>query len=328
MRVLSTLVSGLLLIALIAGGIALYGAHLFQAPGTTEEPVVVQIPRGTGLGGAAAILDEAGVISDRTVFVTATRVRRQAGAIKAGEYEIPAGASMASILDLLVAGKTVQHRLTIPEGLTVAEALDLVRAHEVLSGDLTVIPSEGMMKPDTYLFGRGETRDALVARMVEAQRETLARLWEGRQEGLPIATPEEALTLASIVEKETGLAEERPRVAAVFVNRLRKGMLLQSDPTVIYGVTKGSGPLGRPIRRSDLRNDNPYNTYVRNGLPPGPIALPGEAAIAAVLDPPETRDLFFVADGTGGHAFAETLAEHNRNVARWRKIERERNGNN
>jgi UPF0755 protein len=212
----------------------------------------------------------------------------------------------------------------IPEGFTVQQALERVKNQAVLTGELTVMPPEGMIMPDTHVFQRGVSRDEFVATMQAAQKEVLEELWEQRAKDLPFDTKEEALTLASIVEKETARSDERPRVAAVFVNRLRQGMRLQSDPTIIYGIVGGKGRLDRPITKKDIAEKTPYNTYRINGLPPGPISNPGRAAIAAVLNPPDTKELYFVADGTGGHAFAETLDQHKTNVEAWRKIERER----
>ena len=230
---------------------------------------------------------------------------------------------VGEVLDVLRAGKAILHKLTIPEGLSTVQALERIRAHEALSGEITVQPEEGTLLPDTYLFTRGKARDAIVRQMMQAQRKLLAELWPKRKEGLPLKSPREAVILASIVEKETGVPEERRRIAAVFLNRLKKNMPLQADPTVIYGITKGR-PLGRPLTKKDLRAKTPWNTYVIKGLPPTPIANPGRAAIAAVLDPLETDELYFVADGSGRHLFAADLKTHNANVRKLRKIERQR----
>ncbi len=218
----------------------------------------------------------------------------------------------------------VQRRVTVAEGRTSWEIVELLKATAELEGEIGAVPSEGVLAPNTYFFQKGETRQDILDRMAQAQQTALDELWEGRAEDLPISTPEEALVLASIVEKETGLADERPEVAAVFINRLRRGMRLQSDPTIIYGITEGKGPLGRGIRRSEIDRKTRWNTYQIDGLPPTPIANPGRDAIAAVLNPPDSDYLYFVADGTGGHAFSKSLAEHNRNVANWRRIEKER----
>ena len=244
--------------------------------------------------------------------------------LRAGEFAIPEAASMAEIYDILRSGQTIQYPVTAAEGLTTAMIIRIVEASEVMTGEITRIPAEGALLPETYLVSRGDDRQALIDRMEAAQDALLDELWSNRAENLPFDTPEEAIILASVVEKETGIAHERPMVASVFVNRLRRGMRLQSDPTIIYGITQGE-PLGRGIRRSELDSTaNRYNTYQIDGLPPTPISNPGRDAIAAVLNPPEGQYLYFVADGTGGHAFATSLAEHNRNVAQWRRIERER----
>jgi UPF0755 protein len=224
------------------------------------------------------------------------------------------------VLSLLREGRTVVRHLTIPEGLTTVEILALLDDAPGLSGDRSP-PAEGTLLPETYNYSWGDSRAGMMARMQKAMAETLAKLWASRAAGLPLATPEAAVTLASLVEKETALAAERPRVAGVFVNRLRLGMRLQSDPTVVYALTAGKGPLGRELTRADLEVPSPYNTYRIDGLPPGPIANPGRAAIAAALQPLASRELYFVADGSGGHAFASTLEEHNRNVTRWRKLQ-------
>ena len=251
------------------------------------------------------------------------RIRRVQGAIKAGEYEIPAGASVMDIIDLLIEGKSILHYFTEPEGRTTAQIVRLLNANETLAGEITLTPGEGELLPETFAFTRGETRDGLIRRMMQDQDALIEAIWDDRALELPFSTPYEAIILASIVEKETSIAEERERIAAVFVNRLKRGMRLESDPTIIYGLTRGE-PLGRGIRQSELRGETPYNTYVINGLPPTPIANPGKASIEAVLNPADTQDIFFVADGSGGHAFASTLSEHNANVAKWRRVERER----
>ncbi|NJO67483.1 MAG: endolytic transglycosylase MltG, partial [Rhodospirillales bacterium] len=228
--------------------------------------------------------------------------------------------TITQVLDQMRAGRTVVRKLTIPEGLTTAQVLERLHRAEGLKGDIEATPAEGALLPATYPYSYGDSRQAMLEKMTSAMQRTVKRLWAKRSEGLPLATPEEAVTLASIVEKETALGSERPRIAGVFINRLRTGMRLQADPTVIYAMSGGAGPLGRPLTRADLRADHPYNTYLNTGLPPGPIANPGRAALAAVLQPMATNELFFVADGSGGHAFARTYAEHKVNVARWREI--------
>lgn len=291
--------------------------------GPMAESRIVWVKPGWGLNQIAAYLETEGVIREDLIFRLATYKRDMQSVLKAGEYEIPAGASVDDVLDILAEGKPYLHQITIAEGLTTKMVLKLIEKNDILEGEITLAPGEGTMLPETYSFPRGKTRDGIITLMMEAQDDLLAELWPTRQEGLPIKTPEEAVILASIVEKETGVGGERPVVAGVFVNRLRQGIRLQSDPTIIYGLTGGE-PLGRGLRQSEIRGETPYNTYVIDGLPPTPIANPGAKAIEAVLNPAETDAIFFVADGTGGHVFAKTLAEHNRNVRKWREIERQR----
>ncbi len=289
---------------------------------------IVMIESGSGTIQIANALKAVGAIEAPEAFRIAVRLTDNDGALKAGEYAIPSGASIEQIINLLVEGRSILYPVTVPEGLTSEMIVNLVTQSEVLAGDPPeVTPAEGVLLPDTYMVHRGDTREQVVARMIRAQRELMDELWPARQDGLPFDTREEALILASIVEKETGVAEERPQVAAVFVNRLRRNMRLESDPTIIYGLTKGV-PLGRGLRRSELDRKTDYNTYQIDGLPPTPIANPGREAIEAVLNPPVTNDLFFVADGTGGHAFAPTYSEHLRNVARWREVEAARRAAN
>ncbi len=315
--------------ALIALGlsllIALAGVWTYAGPGPKAREgaaTVVVLERGSGVARIGETLQAAGVISSASLFALAARVTGAAGDLKAGEYEFRTGASMAQVLGDIRSGKVVRRSITIPEGWTSGMVLDAVNASPVLTGTATE-PPEGSVLPDTYDIQRGESREAVIQRMREAHDEVLAKLWAARQPGLPLASPQEAVILASIVEKETGVAAERPRVAAIFVNRLRAGMLLQSDPTIIYGLTKGR-PLGRGIRASELAADSPWNSYKVAGLPPGPIANPGRESLAAVLNPPKTDEFYFVADGTGGHAFATTYEQHEKNVQRWRQIERDR----
>jgi len=329
-RILVFILITLGLLALAAGGAVVGGYYYvqnqFTAPGpsgTNEAPATVMVERGMGLKAIAALLEREGLITDARLFELGVRLRQAGGELKAGEYAIPPGASMAEILAILMTGKSIQYKLTVPEGFALIQVLKLVEADPVLVGEITVEPKEGYLLPETYLFTRGTTRDELLRRMEADKRAVLEELWPARQDDLPFDTMEEAVILASIVEKETGVAEERPLVASVFVNRLRRGMRLQSDPTIIYGITQGE-PLGRRIRRSELDAKTPYNTYQIDGLPPTPICNPGRASMEAVLNPPQTDYLYFVADGTGGHAFAKTLEEHNRNVANWRRIQRER----
>jgi UPF0755 protein len=244
----------------------------------------------------------------------------QAGRLKAGEYEFPKSTAMRDVMALIASGKSITYKISIPEGFTSEMAVARVNANEVLEGPPAAVPPEGSIMPDTYVFRRGMTKQKLVEDMQTAQARLLEELWAARKPVAVIATPEQAVILASIVEKETGVAAERPIIASVFINRLEKGMRLQSDPTIIYGIVGGKGRLDRQLTRTDIDTTTPYNTYRINGLPPGPIANPGRAALEAVLNPQDTEHLYFVADGTGGHAFAATLEEHNRNVRKWRQI--------
>jgi UPF0755 protein len=312
---------GLAAVAVLLG---YWGFKTYSAPGPLKEAATIIIPKGSGRDAILRRLLANGVIEDPVIFRIAVRLTGSAGKLKAGEYRFPARVSMKRVLARIVSGKTVLRFFTASEGRTTYEILERLKATEGLKGDVSEQPREGELLPETYSFALGDTRNAIVKRMREAMAKVIDELWEKRAEGLPIKTKHEALILASIIEKETGKKGERPRVAAVFVNRLRKGMRLQTDPTVIYGITKGKGALGRRLLTKDLEKKTPYNTYRIDGLPPGPIANPGRASIAAALNPAKTKDIYFVADGTGGHVFSETLEQHNKNVARWRKIRRER----
>ncbi|MDQ8029792.1 MAG: endolytic transglycosylase MltG [Brevundimonas sp.] len=301
---------------------------VFYAPGPSArqgEVTIVTLPSGAGVSAIAANLKAAGVIRSTDMFKAAASLTGADRKLRAGEYEVPSGASLRSVLALLVSGKVVRHYVTIPEGWSSAQAVDILMRQPILTGAVDTVPEEGTLWPDTYEISRGETRAALIGRMQRARDDNLARLWATRGPNSVVRSLDEAVILASIVEKETGVAAERPRVAGVFSNRLRMGMRLESDPTIVYGITKGR-PLGRGLRRSEIDQHTDWNTYQIDGLPPTPIANPGRDAIAAVLNPPTTEDIFFVADGTGGHAFARTYPEHLANVARWRAIERRRQG--
>ena len=307
--------------------VAILGAILFvlsswYGSGPAERPLRVQIDRGSSVAAAAAKLEAAGAIRSATLFRLNAKLLGNDVPIKYGEYQLPKAASAATILDILQGGEALQYRITIPEGMPSILVHERLMAIEGLTGEVAV-PEEGSVLPDTYAFERGEPRAKVLARMQAAMRRTLAELWAARKATTVVKTPQEAIILASVVEKETGKPSERRMVAGVYSNRLRIGMKLDADPTVIYPVTKGK-PLGRRIRRSELRADNGYNTYARPGLPKGPIANPGRESIAAVLDPAPTQALYFVADGTGGHVFANSLAEHNGNVVKWRAIRRAR----
>lgn len=309
-------------LVLLAGGAAVYGTRIYDAPGPLPGPRAVVVPRG-GLEQVASALAAEGVVDSALTLRLAALATRGEGALRAGELEFPAGASLRQVLGVMRTARAVQHRLTVPEGLTAAQVAALLERAPALEGPV-VLPAEGRMLPDTYLYDRGTTRAAVVERGVRAMDKALAAAWEARAKDLPLTTPDQALTLASIVERETGKAEERPHVAAVFLNRLQRGMKLQSDPTVVYGASGGLGVLDHGITRAELDRDDPYNTYRIAGLPPGPIAMPGAASLRAVTQPVQSDDLFFVADGTGGHVFARTNEEHLRNVAKWREIERVR----
>jgi peptidoglycan lytic transglycosylase G len=322
------LITGALLVALLiaglAGVVAFNVLRQFDSPGPLAAESTVVIPRGAGLSAIAETLTAAGAIRDALTFRLGVTFHDAARELEAGEYRIPASASMREVMDILRSGATVVHRLTVPEGLTSGEIVDLVAAAEGLSGDPGPVPPEGSLLPETYHYSWDDGRAQLIGRMQTAQQEVLRELWAERDPDLPFSSPEEAVILASIVEEETALDSERALVASVFINRLKRGMRLQSDPTVAYGLTQGKAPLGRALTRQDLAVPNPYNTYLNVGLPPGPIANAGRAALKAVLNPAATGYLYFVADGSGGHAFAETLDEHNRNVAKWRKLQRQK----
>jgi peptidoglycan lytic transglycosylase G len=310
---------GLAVIGALVLLIVLWGVWVFSGPGPAARDTTVMLRPGAGLAEIASTLEDAKVVGSGSVFMAAAQLTGAARELKAGEYVISKRASMGAVLDRIRKGLVVRHQVTIPEGWTSEQAVEILMAEPVLTGSAPV-PAEGAILPETYEVQRGEDRAAVLKRMTDARDQLVAQLWPKRRPDLPFVTPEQAVTLASIVEKETALPAERPRIAAVFVNRLEKGMRLESDPTIIYGITKGR-PLGRGIRASELAGANPYNTYLIPGLPPTPIANPGRASIAAVLDPPRTQELFFVADGSGGHVFARTFEDHQKNVAAWRQIE-------
>lgn len=376
-HIAANFVNLLVVLLVVAGGVAYWAKTEFEGPGPHAENVCIEVPRGDTIGRLAQRLEEQGVIRNARIFRIGARYNDLNSKLKFGNYEVPAGASPREILDIVTSGGNagfnyiVTYRvgiqdasiavsertgdglkrlevLPVAEGaearvreltggtgcvtlrVTIAEGATSWQIREALNDAYFLTPTdeppppEGWLAPNTYDVPRGESVADILERMHEAQKRILAEEWANRAEGLPIKTPEEALTLASIIEKETALDEEKPEVAAVFVNRLRKGMKLQMDSTVEYGLTEGKGFLGRGLRRSELAKKTPYNTYIIDGLPPGPIGNPGRDAIHATLHPNESNNLFFVADGTGGHVFAETLVEHNRNVAKWRRIEAER----
>ena len=309
--------------ALVAIGFWAYFA--FTSPGPLTASKTVIIPKGSDRAAVATLLHDEGVIADSLVMSLASLVQGLRGnSLKPGEYSFPAGATAAQVYNIVASGKVVMYKLTVPEGWTSAMAVARIRANDVMAGELAEVPPEGSIIANTFLFPRGKERKALLAEMMKAQVKLVDEVWAKRPPDSIIKTKEELVTLASIVEKETGVAAERPRVAAVFLNRLKVGMRLQSDPTIIYGIAGGRGRLDRPLTTADVEATTAYNTYKINGLPPGPIASPGKASLEAVIDPAPTADLYFVADGTGGHVFAETLAEHNANVAKWFDIRRKR----
>jgi UPF0755 protein len=312
------------LLGVMAAGVFEWANAAWTEPGPVTpdgQPRIILIPLHTRAHAVSQMLQQQGALNYSYAFEFDLRWRHMAEQVKAGEYALPSGASMADIAAILVSGKSIQHKLTAAEGLTSDMVVKIVAADPVLTGTTGAVPAEGTLLPETYLFIRGETRAGMLAKMAAAQQEFLARKWASRTAGLPLKTPREAVTLASIVEKETALPEERRHIASVFVNRLKLGMPLQSDPTIIYDIT-GGYPLGRGIRQSELEAPTPHNTYKIAGLPPTPIANPGKDAIAAVLDPEDTKDLYFVANGKGGHVFAPTIAEHERNVVAWRHEEK------
>ena len=307
------------IIAVLLAGNFLYG---WNGSGPLEQQRTIIIKPGSSLSMAAKVMESEGVIKSADTFLNRAKILGGSEPIKAGEFEIPAGASNALVLDILQGGKSVQRLITVPEGTPSIIVYEKLMAEKLLKGDIPV-PAEGSILPDSYSFERGEQRSAVLQRMQDAMKETLAELWPKRTKASVVKTPEEAVILAAIVEKETALARERRTVAGVYGNRVLKNMMLQADPTIIYPITKGK-PLGRRIRQSEIAQVNDYNTYAMVGLPKGPIANPGRASIEAVLNPAKTSALYFVADGKGGHIFADTLKEHNANVEKWFAIRRER----
>lgn len=324
--------SGLFTLALVAmlaiGGLGVALFSQFERPGPLEDMQTIVVAKGKGRIQIAEDLEQQGVIANRWTFVAGHLFQSLLGPkraldLKAGEYEIKAHASMREILETLAQGKSIQYKVAIPEGLTSQQIVERLRAESNLSGPINKVPPEGSLMPDTYLISKGMGRQELLDRMHEQMTAFLEQAWTKRNPELPLRTEVEAVTFASIVEKETGRADERARVASVFHNRLKRGMRLQSDPTIIYGIVGGQGALGRGITKPDIDTKTPYNTYQINGLPPGPICNPGRDAIEAALNPAELNDLYFVADGTGGHVFSENLKAHNSAVQKWREVERQ-----
>jgi UPF0755 protein len=316
----------IIVLGVAIAGLVAWGERTYTAPGPLEADAVFEVPRGATLDRVAEKLEAEGIIASARLFRIGARYEGRAEGLRFGEFAIPARASMTEVLDVLATGRAILHFITVAEGLTSQEVVAILEASPLLTGEIEAVPPEGSLAPETFAVQRGDSRAGVVARMAEMQRRTLEEAWAARNDRVAVRTPEEALILASIIEKETGVREELARVSAVFHNRLRRGMRLQSDPTIIYGLTRGEGPLGRALTRADIQSETPWNTYVIDRLPPTPIANPGRDAIFAATQPIESDEYYFVADGTGGHAFARTLAEHNRNVAAWRAIERQRAG--
>lgn len=324
--------SGLLTISLVGmltlSGIGLVVYHQYESPGPLDAARMIIVPKGEGRREIAERLEREGIITNRWTFIGGHLVQSVFGGkksldLKAGEYEISAHSSMREVMETIASGKSILYKVTVPEGLTSKQIVERLKGEENLSGEISNTPAEGTLLPDTYQFSKGTSRQEIIDKMQGAMSGVIAKFWESRSAELPLRTLEEAVTFASIVEKETGQADERHRVAAVFYNRLKKGMRLQSDPTIIYGLTGGAGALGRAITKADIDTKTAYNTYQINGLPPGPIANPGKAALEATFNPAKTNDLYFVADGTGGHSFSETLKEHNSAVQKWRQVEKQ-----
>ncbi len=320
----NAIITALVIAMLGAGGLYVYGKQVLTAKGPLTEEKVVNIPPRAGMTDIGDILLREGVISaDRWTFIGGVLALNARSGLKSGEFLFPKNASLSDAISIIVEGKVVQHAFTVPEGLTSEQIMARLQDNDIFSGSLREVPREGTLLPDTYKFPRGTPREQVIQRMQQAQKRALTEIWERRNPDLPLRSLDQLVTLASIVEKETGRADERSRVAAVFVNRLRQKIKLQSDPTIIYGLVGGKGTLGRPIKRSEIQQPSPYNTYVIDGLPPGPIANPGRASLEATANPARTRDLFFVADGTGGHTFTENYNQHQSAVAKLRALERQ-----
>lgn len=326
-RLFSGLLTLGLVVMVVAGGAIGLLHHHFEQPGPLTEQRTIAIPKGDGVIAIADRLVAEGVITNAWAFVSNYKLRSMAGAktaaLKHGEYVFKPGASMREVLDLLGEGKSIQYKVTVPEGLTSQQIVERLKAEENLIGDVAAVPAEGAILPETYGVEKGMERQEVLDLMIAKRAQVLQAAWDKRQPDLPIKTPEEALVLASVIEKETGRGDEREKIAGVFVNRMRKGMRLQSDPTILYGLYGGAVQWGKPILQTEIDAKNAHNTYQIKGLPPTPICNPGRAAIEAALNPAQTGDLYFVADGNGGHVFSDTLKEHNQATTAWRKVEKD-----
>jgi UPF0755 protein len=313
--------TALILLALAGGILFVVAKQRYEAPGPLEQDRIVNIPPRLGMRDIADLLAREGVIDAPWTFLMSALLAKTHDELRFGEYQFPKQASLHDVINTIIDGKVVLHQITVPEGLTSEQVVQRLLETDILSGSVKEIPREGSMLPDSYRYPRGALREQVIQRLQQAQARVVQEIWERRMPDLPLRTPQQLVILASIVEKETSRADERTRVAAVFINRLKQHMKLQSDPTITYGLVGGKGTLGRPILKSEIEQHTPYNTYVIEGLPPGPISNPGRAALEAVANPARTKELYFVADGTGGHAFSETLEQHQRNVARLRALE-------
>ena len=321
-RVFRSLFAVALVTGVLAGGAVIFAYMQFTAKGPLLDSTIFQVNQGLKRSQIGAQLQDAGIVRSASVFTAAAYVNGAFGGhLKVGEYEFPEKASIDQVLSIITSGRVKTYKVTIPEGWTTQMAVARVNENDVLTGDVTAVPVEGAIMPETYFFSRGWTRQKMLDDMQAAQNKLLDEAWKARAVSTVLKTKEDAVILASIVEKETAIPEERPLIASVFLNRLKQGVRLQSDPTIIYGLVGGKGKLDRALTKDDLVSDTAYNTYKIDGLPPGPISNPGRASLEAVLNPPDTGYLYFVADGSGGHAFAKTLEEHNANVAKWRVIE-------
>src|ERR1700755_1862929 len=320
----NAIITFILFVMIAVGGIYIYGKQKIEAAGPLQEDKIVNIPTRAGVTDIADVLQREGVIdNNRWAFIGSVFALKARSELKPGEYQFQKNASLRDVIATIVEGKVVQHSITIPEGLTSEQIVAKLTENDIFAGSVREVPREGTLLPETYKFPRGTTREQVIQRMQQTQKRVLAEIWERRNPDVLVKSPEQLITLASIIEKETGRADERSRVAAVFTNRLRQRIKLQSDPTIIYGLRGGKGTVGQPLKRSEITQPSPYNTYVIEGLPPGPISNPGRATLEATANPARTRDLYFVADGTGGHAFTETYDQHQKNVARLRAMEKQ-----